>query len=179
MKFTKKGMLAALEALNQEAERSETTLELCIYGGAAFLLAYDSRAATKDIDAIIKPKEEGMKLVVKVAKELGLHEDWLNDDVKQFIGYRESTRPLARYADWSHLKITVPVVGYLLAMKALACRDPLPGYAGDEEDLRFLIKKMKIQSVDEIQEKVDDYFADDVLPDKTVRRLQQMIDEVR
>ena len=33
--------------------------------------------------------------------------------------------------------------------------------------------------VDEIQEKVDDYFADDVLPDKTVRRLQQMIDEVR
>ena len=179
MKFTKKDMLAALEALNQEAEMSGTTLELCIYGGAAFLLAYDSRAATKDIDAIIMPKEEGMKLVLKVAKELGLHEDWLNDDVKQFIGYRESTRPLARYADWSHLKITVPVVGYLLAMKALACRDPLPGYAGDEEDLRFLIKKMKIQSVDEIQEKVDDYFADDVLPDKTVRRLQQMIDEDR
>ena len=37
-----------------------------------------------------------------------------------------------------------------MAMKALACRRALPGYKGDEEDLRFLISKLGIKKFEEI-----------------------------
>ena len=43
-------------------------LEISIYGGTAMMLAYDSRNATKDIDAIFHPVEEGQGLIDQVAK---------------------------------------------------------------------------------------------------------------
>ena len=136
-------------------------LEISIYGGTAMMLAYDSRNATKDIDAIFHPVEEGQGLIDQVAKELNLHEEWMNNDVKMFVAEKESKRQLPKYNKWSNLKISVPVSSYLLAMKAIACRDALPGFAGDQEDLRFLIKKMNIKSVAEIQQFIDKYFEDE------------------
>ena len=50
-------------------------------------------------------------------------------------------------------------------MKALACRRALPGYKGDEEDLRFLIRKLEIGKIEEIQAWIDKYYPDD-LPSK-------------
>jgi hypothetical protein len=178
-KLNKSQILEALSKLNDLAGERGLLLELSIYGGVAFMLAYDSRAATKDVDAIIKPSKEGKALVAQVAKELEIHEDWLNDDVKQFIGYREKTRQLSEYIDFENLKITVPVAGYLLAMKALACRDSLPGYGGDMEDLLFLIKKMNILTVDEIQGYIDQYFVDDVLSSHQRRKLERLIEDAK
>lgn len=177
-KLSKKLLFEAFEELNALASEQSIVLELCIYGGVAMMLAYDSRAATKDVDAIIRPAEIGKKLVLRVAQKLGLHEDWLNDDVKQFVGFRERTRVLPELEKWKSLRLTVPVAGYLLAMKALACRDPLPGYEGDEQDLLFLIKKMEVTSVDQIQEVIDQYYADDALDARQIKRLKQLISKV-
>ena len=43
------------------------------------------------------------------------------------------------------LRITRPSASYLLAMKCLAGRASMPGFAGDLEDIRFLIRKMGIR----------------------------------
>jgi hypothetical protein len=54
-------------------------------------------------------------------------------------------------------------VGYLLAMKLRACRPPLPGYAGDHGDIRFLVGKMEIRSVRAAETIHDKFFPHDIL----------------
>ena len=176
--LNRKTILAALEHLNKLCIENETMLEISIYGGTAMMLAYNSRSATRDIDAIFYPVEEGQRLIAQVAKDLDLHGQWMNNDVKMFVADREIKRKLPQFNTWSNLKISVPVSAYLLAMKAIACRDALPGFAGDQEDLRFLIKKMNIRSVAQIQEVVDKYFEDEVLEVNNIRVLTKLIQEI-
>jgi hypothetical protein len=48
----------------------------------------------------------------------------------------------------------------------MACRPPLPGYPGDEADIAFLLRKMGIQSVQEVETILDKYYPCDGLPPK-------------
>ncbi len=151
-------------------------LEICLYGGALMMLAYDARSMTKDVDAVIRPAKEGFALAEQVGRELGLPSEWINDQVKMFTAPSEELREIP----WEGpgIKLTAPTSGYLLAMKSLACRDPLPGYAGDLDDLRFLIRKMEIHSVDQIQAYIDKYYPDDVIRADHQALLQVLIEEV-
>ena len=49
-KLTRARVLQALNLLGELAEQEQVTLELCIYGGSAMMLAYGARATTKDVD---------------------------------------------------------------------------------------------------------------------------------
>ena len=177
MKFlTKDELIAALRRLGELADEKSVQLNLCIYGGSALMLAYDRKRVTRDVDAIFYHPSKIQPLIRKVAKEFELPEDWINDEVKQFLGTRESIRELP--LELPGIQITVPTAGYLLAMKALACRRAFPGYKGDEDDLRFLIRKMEIRTCKEIQGWIDKYYPDDVpsLSDRSF--LEQLIREV-
>ncbi|MEQ9824553.1 MAG: hypothetical protein ABQ298_09230 [Puniceicoccaceae bacterium] len=44
------------------------------------------------------------------------------------------------------------------------------------EDLRFLIHKMQIRSLDEIQEALDAYYPNEVIQAKNIPLLQSLID---
>ena len=176
--MNKNAILTALSALGQRANAAGIKLDVSIYGGAAFLLAYNSREATKDIDAILRPKREGQKLVLRVARELGLPEDWLNSNVSHFLSpLKESKRALAEIEDETGLIIHVPTARYLLAMKALACRRPIAGYRGDIDDLQFLIQKMGILSVEEIQDALNEFYPDDILKPNDIALLKSLITE--
>ncbi|MEX2608023.1 MAG: hypothetical protein WD708_11820 [Kiritimatiellia bacterium] len=175
-KISREVLSKALERLGELAVQSGLTLEVCLYGGALLMLAYDSREATKDVDAIVRSRDAGFKLASQVGREFQLPENWLNDDVKLFLAPHEQTCYLPQQFRGLHL--TAPTAGYLLAMKALACRSVLPGYEGDQEDLKFLIRKMGIKSVGEIQAAIDRYYPDDVLPAHDRAVLTELIKEV-
>jgi len=149
--------------LGELAHDQNVTLEISLYGGAVFTLVYGSRDATKDVDAVVRPSEIGKTLAAKVAAELGLPEDWLNDDVKQFLAEKEAKRSLPEGGFGEGIRIVIPTAAYLLAMKLRACRPPLPGYAGDFGDIRFLVQKMGIRSSDEAETIHDKFFPYDAL----------------
>jgi hypothetical protein len=149
--------------LGELAHEQKVTLEISLYGGAVFTLVYGSRDATRDVDAVIRPDEIGKTFAAKVAAELGLPGDWLNDDVKQFLAEKEAKRILPESDFGEGVRITVPTAAYLLAMKLRACRPPLPGYAGDYGDIRFLVQKMGIGSVGEAEAIHDRFFPHDAL----------------
>jgi hypothetical protein len=173
--IAKQTVMAALTRLGELADEDGFTLEVCLYGGALMMLVYNARTITKDIDAIIRPSLEGHQLAERVARELGLPEDWLNDRVRMFLAPAEQLRPIP----WEGpgIKLTAPTASYLLAMKALACRNPLPGYEGDLDDLRFLIRKMNLKSVEEIQSHIDKYYPDDVITPEHELLLATLIEE--
>ena len=153
----------ALRRLGTLAREEGVTLEVSLYGGAVFTLVYGSRDATKDVDALVRPAAVAQKLARKVAAELDLPEDWLNDNVKQFLAEKESKRELAGDEFGEGLRISVPTAQYLLAMKLRACRPPLPGYAGDYADIRFLVTKMNLKSVGAAETIHDKFFPHDAL----------------
>jgi predicted nucleotidyltransferase len=155
----------ALRRLGELAREQETTLEVSLYGEAVFTLVYGSRETTKDIDAVVRQNEIAAILAAKVARELALPDDWLNDHVKQFLSEKESKRELSQRDFGEGLRVSVPTAAYLLAMKLRACRPPLPGYSGDYGDIRFLVGKMKIQSVEAAEAIHNKFFPHDVLSD--------------
>jgi hypothetical protein len=155
----------ALRRLGELAHEQKVTLEVSLYGGAVFTLVYGSRDATKDVDAVVRQSEIAKKLALRVARELNLPEDWLNDQVKQFLAEKEAKRQLTEADFGEGLRISVPTAAYLLAMKLRACRPPLPGYPGDYGDIRFLVQKMGIASVEAAEAIHDKFFPHDALSD--------------
>lgn len=153
----------ALRRLGELARVEGVQLELSLYGGAVFTLVYGSRDSTKDVDGVIRPAEIGRKLARQVARDQGLPEDWLNGDVAQFLAEREERRPYPKDDLDSGLVVTVPTAAYLLALKLRACRPPLPGYAGDEGDIRFLLQKIRPASREEIVHTFERFFPRDAL----------------
>ncbi|MBM3853032.1 MAG: hypothetical protein FJ399_07735 [Verrucomicrobia bacterium] len=179
-KLTKGEILAALRRLSELAAAEGVRLEMTLYGGAVMLLAYDARDVTKDVDAIVHPPEVARRLAHRVAAELGWPEDWLNDEVRLFLGVREAKNefPLPNISR-AGLHITRPTARYLLAMKVMACRKPLPGYAGDLADIRLLLRVTRIRTLAGIEQAVDAFFPDTVLPDTTRLTLGELLKEVR
>lgn len=174
--LTRAEICRGLERLSALAAGEDVTLEVAIYGGAVMVLAFDSRPATKDVDAIIHPAGVAHRLARRIAREFNWHDEWLNDDVRMFVS------PFETKHAWSPaglnapaLKITKPTARYLLAMKVMACRQPLPGHAGDEADIGFLAQKMRIKTAAEIERIVDAYFPDTVLPAKTLLTLEKIL----
>jgi hypothetical protein len=167
LKFlTKVEILAALVRLSELAAAKGVRLEMTLYGGALMLLAYDARDVTKDVDAIVHPPEVARQLVAQVGRERGLHEGWLNDDVRQFVSGREQKNELVLpNVKRNGLHVTRPTAKYLLAMKVMASRKPLPGYPGDFDDIARLLRLTKIKTVAEVEKIVDAFFPDTVLPD--------------
>lgn len=182
MRLTKDIILQALARLGEIAHAKGLELHVCIYGGAAMILAYDSRMVSKDVDVIIHPSEEGLALARQVGEELGLHSEWLNSEVRYFVSEAKdkgSRRPLDLPIETKGLKVEVPVANYLLAMKARACREPIPGASVDEADLRFLIRKMEITSIQQVEILLEKYFPEDPLRPNARSLIERIIEEVK
>jgi len=172
-------LLQALRRLGILAHEQGVILEMSLYGGAVFTLVYGSREATKDVDAVVRPSGVAQLLASRVAVELGLPEDWLNEDVRQFLAENEAKRKLAGIDFGPGLRVSVPTAAYLLAMKLRACRPPLPGYDGDYGDIRFLVRKMDIASVEEAESIHGKFFPHDLLSEIAREVVRSALEEKR
>jgi hypothetical protein len=143
--FTRARILAALQALGDELLREGVNGQIFIVGGAAIALAYSTRRVTKDIDGVFEPKVAIYRAAEKVAADLELPEDWLNDAVKGYLpGADEHPRPLPEIRG---IEITTASPRYLLAMKLMAMR-----FGEDDEDIGLLLAECNLHSVDEALE---------------------------
>jgi hypothetical protein len=59
--------------------------DLYVFGGAAMALAFDSRRATRDVDALFEPHGIVHEEALAVAAELGLPRWWLNEQASTYV----------------------------------------------------------------------------------------------
>ena len=177
--LTKPRITGALRRLGELAHARKLTLELSLYGGAVFTLVYDSRPATKDVDAVVRPSAVAKELAALVATEQGLPEDWLNESVKQFLAPKEEKRRLAGHEFGPGLRVSVPTAAYLLALKLRACRPPLPGYPGDEGDIRFLLRKIRHNSLVAVEAIFEKFFPGDALSERATALVEETLEELK
>jgi hypothetical protein len=175
--LTKTRITQALHRLGELAHAEKLVLEISLYGGAVFALVYGSREATKDVDALVRPSGAAQRLAAAVAREQSLPEDWLNDEVRQFIAVREEKNRLQGDEFGPGLRLSVPTAAYLLALKLRACRPRLPGYAGDEADIRFLLKKIRPGSVEAVEKISERFFPGEGLSERARGLVEQVLEE--
>lgn len=164
--LTQEQIQSALRALSDELATEGVKAELCLYGGAAFCLAYNARPATRDVDAVFEPSAKVRAAARKVGIRLALGDDWLNDAVKGFV----VPHPKRVLLDLPCLKVYVAEADYLLAMKALASRVD----ATDKDDVLFLIRKLDLKTPAEVFEILSRYYPNEHIKPATQYFIEEL-----
>jgi len=142
--------------------------ELFLVGGGAMALAYNTRRATRDLDAIFEPKRVVYEAARAVGERHGLRDDWLNDVVKGFL---PGTDPNATVLfDAPGITVRVASPRYLFAMKAVAAR-----VERDAEDLLTLYRLCGFASADEALTCVGETYPPHLLPPKTEFLVRELL----
>jgi len=134
-------ILQALEGLAADLESRGVTGELFVVGGGAMALAYSNERVTKDIDALFEPKAVVYEAAQRVAEQLGLEPNWLNDAMKAFLHGADADATV--YFEQPGLSVRVASPRYLFIMKAMASRE------SDYDDLRVLYRLAGLASARE------------------------------
>jgi hypothetical protein len=144
--------------------------ELHVFGGAAMVLAFDARAATRDVDALFEPDGPMLDAAGEVAAELGLPRSWLNDQASSYVSGRAG-RGTPVY-DHPNLRVMTTPAEHLLAMKVRAARA-----ARDADDIRLLLQTLELDTVEQVTAVVVRYFPDESLGDRSRLLLEDLVDE--
>ena len=158
-----------LREINDELALQDVQGEICLYGGAVMCLVYKARPATKDIDAIFEPVKFIRSAIRKITERHDLPLDWLNYAVRMFVVEHEKEN----FLDLSNLKVFAPVPEYLLAMKILAAR----AESFDLEDIKFLLAKLNLQTVESVLEIVKNYYPNKIVKPETGFLLEELLEK--
>ncbi len=176
-KLSKEQILAALARLNDLLHEKGVMGEICIFGGAAMVLAFDARESTRDVDGIFVPKTEVMESAGKVAEEFGFEPNWLNDGVKGFVS-NDSEYTADGMPVFSNLRIMRPTTEYLLAMKCLASRAADASTDGDRADIITLLKLTGITDAAKACDLVVRYYKESLLPPRVRFYIEELVSEL-
>ena len=175
--LTREAILGALRSFSEELGRQGVTGELCLFGGTVMLLALTARLSTKDVEAIFQPTPLIRDLARRIGEEQSLPADWLNDGVKGFVSARHETTA-GNLPQFPHLRLTMPVPEYLLAMKCMAARlGGTTGEASDVPDIVFLIRHLRLQSASAVLDIVGQYYPANRIPVKTQYLVEGLFEE--
>jgi hypothetical protein len=123
-----------LRRLGELAVARGIEIDLVVVGGAAMVLGFAAREATKDVDVLVRAPAAAIvrQLAADLAEELGWPADWLNDAAKGFVG-QPSPGPILLEAPG--IVARAVSVEQLLALKLAAWRDDV-----DIDDARLLLR---------------------------------------
>jgi hypothetical protein len=175
--LTREAILRALSSLSDELGKQGVTGEVCLFGGTVMVLAFTARLSTKDVDALFQPTPLIRDCARRIAEEQSLPADWLNDGVKGFVSSRHETTP-GNLPQFPHLRLTMPVPEYLLAMKCMAARlGGTTGEPSDVPDIVFLIRHLQLKSAADVLEIVAQYYPANRIPVKTQYLVEGLFEE--
>lgn len=167
------GIERAFRVLGDRLHRRGVIADVYVVGGAAMVLAYDARRATRDIDAVFHPHGVVLDEAHQVAAELGLPWYWLNDQASVYVS-RTEDRQAVRVFDHPGVRVSAASAEHLLAMKALAGRR-----FADHDDLATLIRILGLSSVAQVAEICARVFPEEPLSDRARLLVEDVLDELR
>ncbi len=167
-------ILRLFDSLNEELERAGVHGIVHLAGGAVMCLALRSRDATHDVDAVFEPSGAVLDAALRVAERENVADSWLNNAVK---GYLSDHGEFDEFIEHSNLRIFVANPKYMLAMKCMAMRVG-EGYH-DEEDVRYLLRHLGIEDLDEAQRVISGYYPLRSFPTRALDALGELLSSGR
>lgn len=167
--FDRHTLEQALTMLARKLARKQVVGEVHVFGGAAMVLAFDARRATRDVDALFTPDGPVLDAVRQVANELDLPPSWLNNQASSYVSARAGRGPTV--FDHPNLRVMSTPAEHLLAMKVRAARA-----VRDADDIRTLLNHLNLTTIDDVTEVVDRYFPDEPLSDRSRLLLEDLLE---
>ncbi len=158
----------AFTLLAERLARKNVVGEIHVFGGAAMVLAFDSRAATRDVDALFAPDGSVLDAAREVAAELGLPPSWLNNQASTYVSGRAGRG--TRVFDHPNLRVMATPPEHLLAMKVRAARA-----VRDADDVRLLLAHLKLEDVAAVERLVARFFPDEPLSERSRMLLEDLL----
>ena len=150
-----------------------------IVGSAVMLFAHELPRTTEDVDLMYTGEVHHTRLLAlaaEVAHDLGLPENWLNDDFRfvdpQPVQPHKDKRAATLFESPS-LVVTGASLEHLLGMKVHSARDK------DLDDIQFLMRKLQIHSMQEIGAVHERVYPGIGIPWRNRQRVEQCLERVR
>jgi hypothetical protein len=182
--FDRDAIVEAFRRIGARAHAEGRRVEIAVYGGAAMVLTFEERRATRDVDAVFHTDPAWLRSVTAaVAGEFGWSSDWLNDGVKGFLSVNdsrpESKAPFATYPSEGQpgLRVFLASPHYLLAMKCIAMRLGSTE-SEDQRDIRTLILSLGITSPAEAFDIVEAFYPRRSIPPRTQFGLEGIFEDL-
>ena len=169
--LTRQQLLVAFERLSEILAGRGLKADIYVVGGAAMVLAFDARPATRDVDAVFKRRNEVFKAAAQVSREQGLPDGWLNDSAARFLGRPD--RRSAPALDLPGLRVMAASPEYLLAMKILADR-----HDRDRDDIRLLVRRLGISTLAQVEAIYAEVYPFEGIAPDTRLRLEEILAEI-
>jgi hypothetical protein len=177
--LTREKILDALGELDRALAERGIMGEICLFGGAVMVLAFNARLSTKDIDAVFQPASVIRDLASRIAEACHLPDGWLNDGVKGFLSRRHDVL-VGNLPQFSNLRLTMPTPAYLLAMKCMASRIGAgAGDADDTADIVFLVRHLELKTAAAVLEIVGSYYPPGQVPIRAKFLVESLFEEGR
>ncbi len=175
--LSREQILRALQSLSDHLGQQGVTGEICLFGGTVMVLAFTARLTTKDVDGLFRPAQAIRDIARRIAAEQRLPTNWLNDGVKGFVSARHETTA-GNLPQFPHLRLTMPVPEYLLAMKCMAARlGGTTGEPSDVADIVFLVRHLKLEPARAVLELVAEYYPANRIPAKVQYLVEGLFEE--
>ncbi len=168
--FNRTELQRAFTALAAKLERRCVVGHVHVVGGAAMLLAYDSRVTTRDIDALYSPDKPMLDAIREVADEMGWPRNWLNNQASSYISRTPGEGGLV--FDHPFLHVVATPAEHLLAMKVLAARG-----VRDRNDIALLLERLHVRTAAGVWEIVARYFPTETIADRSRLLVEDLIAE--
>ena len=163
----REGITEAFRRLGDRLAKRGVVADIYVFGGAAMALAYDSRRATRDVDALFKPHGVVVDEARAVGAELGLPSWWLNEQASSYVA-PNGDPSASQVFDHAGLRVFAASPEHLLAMKALAARPR------DAQDIRQLVEVLGLYTVPDVLALVRDVFPEEEPP----ARLRLLLEDI-
>lgn len=164
--LTREEAEAALQELVEELERLGHTSDIYIVGGAALMLGFGARDATRDIDAVLTPRTEIMPIVAEVARRRNLTDDWLNSAAAMYVPPWPDDPNPRLIISTGRVQVSIASAEMLLAMKIHASRG-----RQDIDDLRFLLAEVGIDNYEDAVSLFEYFYEDDPIKGRAIKIL--------
>ena len=178
----KDDILQGFRRIDQKAKEAGVLIDLSVYGGAALMLAFDVRRATRDVDAVVNGSPDFLRRVAaEVAVECGWPADWLNDGVKGFTSAHEKMQLMREFAavpPAGGLRIHTPTARYLFAMKCIAMRAEGLDGSHDISDIEALADAAEINDVNAALELIESFYPAANIPAKVRFGVEEIMERV-
>lgn len=179
--LSKNDILRGLHKIDAKARVSGVLVDLAIYGGAALIIAFDVGHATRDVDVVVRGVPDFLKKVAAdVAEEEGWPDDWLNDGVKGFVSSKEEMRLMEDFpaSPEGGLRIHVPSIEYLFAMKCMAMRPEGMDGSHDISDIEALAIKIGFKSPAEAVSLIEEFYPSARIPPKVRFGVEEIMERL-
>lgn len=168
-------LTSAFNGLEKQLASRDVRAHVYIVGSAVLLMAHRRSRTTMDLDELyIDRRDVVLACAQVVAKEQGLGDDWLSDQVRWIPILRLRSDPRAEVLhDSPHLVVTGASAHHILAMKVRVAR------TSDLDDIKLLMRQLSITTMQEVREIHRALYPHDGIPRSTEERIEGCLRDLR